>query len=154
MYVLHLEKLYFQAQRVFHPDRLVGKGPMERQQAVLQSMLINEAYDALKQPLERAKHLLLLDGITVGSEQDSVKPSTTLLMEIMGQREALAETKTSEDVALLEAKQIKNKQETMVSLSTAFQGSDLTRAAEFTIRLGYLTKLDDEIRIRKKGLAA
>jgi molecular chaperone HscB len=38
-----LEKSYFNAQRLFHPDRLVGKGPMERQQAVLHSMLVNEA---------------------------------------------------------------------------------------------------------------
>jgi Fe-S protein assembly co-chaperone HscB len=108
----------------------------------------------MKQPLERAKHLLALNSITVGSEADSVKPSNALLMEIMEQREALSEAGTVEAIIRLEAANTQVKQETMEKLSAAFKASDFARAAELTIKLGYLLKMEEEIRVRKKGLAA
>ena len=152
--VAALEKRYFDAQRQSHPDRLVGKSAPERQQAISQSMLVNEAYAGLRSPLERARHLLLLQGISVGSEQDSVKPSHSLLTEIMELREALAEAETSRQVERIEVGNAGSKEKTIDELSSAFQSGDLPRAAQLTIRLGYQVKMDDEIRIKKKGLAA
>jgi molecular chaperone HscB len=149
-----LEKSYFTAQRQFHPDRMVGKDAAQRQQSILQSMLVNEAYDALKSPLSRAQHLLALQNIFVGSEKDSVKPSHELLMNIMESREALSEATTVKTIEALEADNSKHKTAIIAELSAAFTASDYLQAAQLTIELGYLLKLDDEIRIKKKGLAA
>ncbi len=82
-----LEAAYFTAQRQYHPDRFAGKPAAERQQAMQRSADINQAYETLKNPLKRAQYLLHLQGITVGTEQDSVKPSQELLMETMEWRE-------------------------------------------------------------------
>lgn len=149
-----LEKNYFAAQFRFHPDRLVGKSSAERQQSISQSMLINEAYRALKTPLSRARHLLSLQHIHVGSEVDSVKPSPEILMEMMELREELSGLKA---LSMLERYAQQNSAQItqiLADLSHAFAKPDLQKAAQLTIRLGYLSKLEDEIRIKRKSLAA
>jgi molecular chaperone HscB len=148
--VADLEKRYFTAQRSFHPDRVGGKSPAERNAAIGMSMRVNEAYDALKSPLSRAKHLLALHGIQVGGEQDSQKPSPALLMEVLESREALAEAQTLVDVEAIETISKATQTEVLTQLSAAFAQRQWPQAAELTIRLGYLLKLADEIRIRRK----
>ena len=91
--LVKLEAEYFKAQRLFHPDRFVGEPSAEKMAALQKSMDINQAYEILKNPLKRAQHLLQLQGIIVGTDADSVKPSPALLMEIMEMREQLEEGK-------------------------------------------------------------
>ncbi len=148
-----LEKRYFELQRQFHPDRMLGKLPAERQRALQASMTANQAYEALKSPLQRAQHLLGLKNIHVGGEQDSVKPSQALLVEIMELREVLSETSTKLAFDILTQRTEQDISKTQHSLSKAFVGPDLPRAAELTIRLGYLEKLAQEIRLKKKALS-
>jgi molecular chaperone HscB len=145
-----LEKSYFAAQRRFHPDRLIGKNPAERQQAIVQSMLVNEAYEILKSPLQRARHLLMLAGVN----PDSLKPSHELLMEIMELREALTE---ADSASKLQDIRLKNETEiasVFAELTESFAIPDMQEAAGLTMRLSYLLKLEDEIRIRNKILEA
>ncbi|MEQ1790138.1 MAG: Fe-S protein assembly co-chaperone HscB, partial [Rickettsiales bacterium] len=91
-----LEAEYFKAQRQYHPDKFIGKTEQEKMTALQYSMDINQAYKILKNPLKRAQHLLQLQGIIVGSDADSVKPSNDLLMEIMELREHLDEERDTE----------------------------------------------------------
>jgi molecular chaperone HscB len=142
-----LEKRYFAAQRRVHPDRLVGKSAAERQQAIAQSMLVNEAYETLKDPLKRARHMLALAGMT-----DLAKPSQELLMEIMTLREALAETDILKDIERFDRQNEEDKRATLDALLQAFAGSDILKAAELAMRFSYLGKLADEIRIRRKAV--
>jgi molecular chaperone HscB len=148
-----LEQKYFESQRLAHPDRMVGKGLSALEQTS-RSMLINEAYDALKSPLKRAQHLLALQGVWVGSKQDTLKPSQALLIETMESREALSEAKTQEELSRLESENKNNKKEVVKELSQAFKTETWQKAGELTLRLGYLLKLDEELRIRKKALSA
>ena len=145
-----LEKRYFEAQRQFHPDRLVGKSPAERQQAIAQSMLVNEAYQTLKSTLARARHLLALEGIS----PDSIKPSQKLLMEIMESREALAEAQDAATIQKLAKQNEEAEEDTVVALARAFASPDLNAAAELAMRLSYLVKIGEEIRGRAKFSAA
>jgi molecular chaperone HscB len=145
-----LEKSYFSEQRRFHPDRLTGKSPAERQQAITQSMLVNEAYETLKSPLKRALHLLALHGMT----QDSLKPSQELLMEIMELREALSEIHTPIALDTFAQKNEDIKRDTLAKMAEAFSTPDLQAAADAATRLSYLIKIDDEIRLRKKMVSA
>lgn len=126
-----LEAAYFTAQRQYHPDRFIGK-PQEQKMAALQkSMDINKAYEALKSPLKRAQHLLELQGVIVGTDKDSVKPSQQLLMEVM----ELRENEIGRDEA---AKLIENSQKLIAEY---YKTSKFNEMAQETLRLGYLMKI-------------
>ncbi len=134
--IAQLEAAYFREQRKFHPDRFVGKPAAERNAALNASMDINHAYDTLKNPLKRAQYLLHLQGITVGTEKDSVKPSQAQLIEIMELRESLEE---GADIAL----------DTMITASESsiaehFFAKHFDAMAQETLRLGYLMKIKQD----------
>lgn len=146
-----LEKRYFAVQRICHPDRLVGKPPAERQQAILKSMQANEAYETLKDPLLRARHMLALQGVHVGGEKDTVKPSPSLLMEIMEIREQIDEANKQNIEQFVTSNQLQIAAE-IKKLSDAFSANDIHAATEATLKLGYLLKIAEDLRVKSKTL--
>ena len=145
-----LEKAYFAQQRQYHPDRMAAKPEKERIAALQHSMTINEAYQALRQPLTRAEHMLANQNILVNTEKDSVKPTPMLLTEIMEWRERLADAADMASIQQLANETETAYRETMQLLSTSFQKQDWQNAAQATLRLGYLEKLRHEIKIRSQ----
>src|SRR5687767_10792391 len=53
-----LEKKYLQLQQLLHPDRFIGKSTREKRYANQQSSQVNQAYEALKDPIQRGIYLL------------------------------------------------------------------------------------------------
>lgn len=143
-----LERRYFEAQRLFHPDRYAGKSAVERGRAIERSMRINEAYDVLKTPLRRVRHLLAIKG------KEEPKPSHALLMEIMESREALADAADIGAINKLAGRNDTAKRETLAAFAPAFAEDRLDDAAALAVRLAYLLKIEEEIRIRKKTASA
>lgn len=148
-----LQRAYVQLQQQAHPDRMIGKGDAERAVAIQKSMDGNEAYEALKDPLKRARHLLALQGVFVNSEgQDTVKPSPALLMESMEIREQLEECADERDVALM----VKDMREAMKGceekLAAAFTAESYEEAAQHTLRLRYLGKALEEAYMKQYQL--
>ncbi len=141
-----LERHYFEAQRLFHPDRLVGKTAVERTAALQRSMEANEAFATLKDPHKRARHMLAQKGIEVGGERDSVKPDQALLLEIMELREAVADADSPEAVEHCRRKTQESKKNTLRSLADAFTREDLPEAAQLVMRLGYVMKIEEEMK--------
>jgi molecular chaperone HscB len=133
-----LEQAYFAAQRQWHPDRFVGKPVEARAQAAQRSVLINDAYETLKNPLERAKHLLELRGVFI---DDETNPPPALLMEIMELRERIHDA-GGDGRALLalvdEIKQLAG--DCTRDLGAAFDAADMAAAQAQTLRMGYLGK--------------
>ncbi len=125
-----LEAAYFAAQRHYHPDRFVNKSPEERLAAAQKSADINTAYNTLKHPLSRAKHLLTLAG--VGVAHDHSTEDTAMLADIMDLQEQIAEGKAP-NIAALRA-------QTEAILADAFAHGDLATARMLTSRLGYLAR--------------
>ncbi len=123
-----LEAAYFAAQRQYHPDRFVNKSSSEKRSAEQKSADINEAYNALKNPLKRAQHLLALAGINTPEGADNA-----LLMEMMELREAIAEGKNPDIISL--QKSCEN------NLAEAFEKNNLVLAKSLTERLSYLYKM-------------
>jgi molecular chaperone HscB len=124
-----LQQKYLKLQREFHPDRAAP----EQKLAMLQkSADINEAYRILKNPIERAEYLL-------GETKE--KPSQTLLMEAMEQREELAEANTS---AALDTLKKANQNATELCLQSLTKNID----TQTVLRLKYLTKFAEELRIK------
>ncbi|HEU5046344.1 MAG TPA: Fe-S protein assembly co-chaperone HscB [Rickettsiales bacterium] len=143
-----LEKRYFAVQKELHPDRLAGKGKDGRRLAITQSMYANAAYETLKSPLKRAQYLLSLQGI----KAEEIKPSGELLMEVMEMREQLAEAVSAEDMEKIEVHNRQDREKTVAEIAQAFEKSDLPSASALTTRLSYLSKMQDEIKSRKKAL--
>lgn len=139
-----LEAEYFKAQRLFHPDRFIGKSPEERSQALQKSMDINKAYEVLKNPLKRAQYLLQLQNIIVGTDADSVKPSHELLIEVMELREQLDAEKNKGGQAKLVCQLKILYQNSLLEISKNYAKKDWQKMAQETMRLGYLVKMLEE----------
>ncbi len=149
-----LQTAYFQLQRASHPDQLKRLDDAGRQKALLDSAAINQAYETLKNPLLRAEYLLSLQGVIVGSEKDTVKPSPQLLMESMEQREALMEADSVEAVKGLEQAVVTLQADIQIALHGSLDARDWQTAAAQALRLRYLTKFLQEARGRIKLLQA
>ncbi len=135
-----LESAYFQQQRLYHPDRFTGKPPAEKHAALQRSVDINNAYHTLKNPLPRAQYLLQLQGISVGTDKDTVKPSQALLIEIMELRERQDEISGSLDAM---------HDDSVQRIAEAYANKHWDAMAQETMRLGYITKTMEDNRRKK-----
>ena len=77
-------------QREAHPDRHVAADARRQRQAMQWSVRINEAYQRLKNPIQRAAYLCELQGVPVDAERNTQMPPA-FLMQQMQWREALEE---------------------------------------------------------------
>ena len=91
-----LDRNYRELQRSVHPDRFVNASDQQRRLSMQQATLINEGYQALKDPLQRGRYLLQLDGREFDDERNTTS-DTAFLMEQMELRGALADVRGSED---------------------------------------------------------
>ena len=57
-----LEKLFYALSRQFHPDYFMNASEEERQASLDRSAMLNAAYRTLRDPVQRAKYLLTLEG--------------------------------------------------------------------------------------------
>jgi len=92
-----VEKTHRELSRALHPDKFMGAGAGERRMALTKAIEVNEAWRAVRDPIRRAEALFQLAGVPVG-ERAEPKPTPALLMDMMEQREALAEAKAARDM--------------------------------------------------------
>ena len=93
-----LQPRYRELQRQFHPDRFAA-GPADVQRAaVARAADINTAFAVLKDPVQRARHLLALAGHPLDSEAATVS-DTDFLMAQMELREQLDEADSAAALA-------------------------------------------------------
>lgn len=149
-----LDQKYFALQRQLHPDRFATKTARERAISQSQAVALNEAYEALKDPLERATYLLKLKGVDANPDGCHTVNDPTLLMEQMERREALMEAVTPVEVDALAREAISHVSESEAAIAAAFAAGQLEKAGAETTRLKYLVKLVEEARVRKARLAA
>jgi molecular chaperone HscB len=124
-----LEQKYFILQRIYHPDRMIGKPQSQKDDAALMSRKINDAYDILLDPLTRGLALLEIQGV-------QVPPATSeVLMEIMEWGE-----QKSEGVDIFPEIEEK-KVQALDQISCFFTQGDLMNAAHSLVKLQYLSRL-------------
>src|SRR5437773_12123467 len=95
-----LDAAYRALQRVVHPDRYAAAGDAERRVALQSSARVNEAYRALKDPVERAQYLLSLRGLDALAETNTSLPAEFLERELE-RREAVADAHDARDAGRL-----------------------------------------------------
>jgi len=89
-----LEKAYRDIQSQVHPDRFAHAGDAERRASLQWTTRVNEAFQVLKHPVSRARHLLELHGVDVAFETNTAMPPE-FLMQQLELREKLEEAKDS-----------------------------------------------------------
>jgi molecular chaperone HscB len=97
-----LDAAYRKLQTEVHPDRFASAGDDERRLALQSSSRVNEAYRALRSPVERANYLLLLRGIDALAETDTALPPEFLEQQLEC-RESMADAIVSRDMSALVA---------------------------------------------------
>jgi len=96
-----LKARYLELQQKMHPDNFVNALANEKQLANQYAAYVNEAYQTLKCPLQRAIYLLKLNGVDTQSETDTHMPADFLL-EQMEFHERIAELNDNKERAILE----------------------------------------------------
>lgn len=145
-----LERAYLSLAAQVHPDRHTHAGEAAVANAMLQASRANEAYQTLKQPICRARHLLELRGVDMHGKQPALQPA--FLMEQMEYREALVEARAACDSRALEQleRSVKHELNTLIArlqaqLDSVDGGADPAAAQQTVQQLMFVEKLFHEI---------
>jgi molecular chaperone HscB len=140
-----LERSYRQIQAQVHPDRFAHAGAAERRASLQWTTRVNEAYRTLKDPVQRAKHLLELHGVDVAFETNTAMPPD-FLMQQMELREALEEAKDAPRLDALRTELRRSRSALETEIEQALdRKKDYAGAAGLVRKLQFLDKLDSEI---------
>jgi molecular chaperone HscB len=143
-----LENSYKELQTLVHPDRYAQAADAERRASMQWTTRVNEAYSTLKDPVQRAKHILELHGIDVGFETNTQMP-TDFLLQQLETREQLEEAIQKKDSGFLDS--LRNNLMGKRKLLEAQIGEsidarkDYAGASDLVRKLMFLQKIDDEI---------
>jgi molecular chaperone HscB len=143
-----LEQAYREIQSRVHPDRFAHAGDAERRASLQWTTRVNEAYRILKDPVQRAKHILELHGVDVAFETNTQMP-TDFLMQQLELREELERAAAGKDAGALDAlratlrsskKSLEQQLEEAIDLRNAYAA-----AAGLVRKLMFLDRLDAEV---------
>lgn len=143
-----LESNYRKIQSEAHPDRFVTASAAEKLKSMQLATLANEAYQTLKNPANRAKYLLELQGIKAIVETNTAMP-TDFLMQQMEWREAIEDATSSKSITTLEnllgeiQVEAKILQENLVNLLDVKK--DYATATDMTRKLIFIVKVSEDI---------
>lgn len=143
--------------RALHPDRYAGAPAAERRLALGKAIEVNDAYRVLKDPVRRAEALLRRAGIPVG-ETAEPKPSQALLMDMMEQREELADARRAKDLQAVHKLAVSmrtREQAVLEQLGRALsaEGGAVAQALPHLGELRYLRRFLDEVSAIEEDLA-
>ena len=143
-----LEKAYRDIQSRVHPDRFAHAGDAERRASLQWTTRVNEAYRALKDPVQRGKHILELRGVDVAFETNTQMP-TEFLLQQLELREELEAATGGKDASRLDQLRsgLRLQQESLEGqIGDAIDAKkDYPAAAELVRKLMFLDRLDNEI---------
>lgn len=142
-----LELLYRDIQAKVHPDKHAHLSDRDKRLAMQWSTHVNEAYQTLKDPLQRARYLLQLADHDVRLETNTAMP-VEFLIEQMELREAVAEAKEAGDADTLDRLHRRLKKDGRSEyglLQQALDDKALERAGELVRQLMFQEKLIQEV---------
>lgn len=143
-----LDASYREIQSRVHPDRYAHSSDAERRLSMQWATRVNEAYQVLRSPLQRATYLLELHGMDVGAESNTAMPADFLMAQ-MEWREATEEAAASRSVEELDALLRRLRSEMREHYAELQQQIDVAKdyesAAQTVRRLMFLERLRSEI---------
>ena len=140
-----LERSYREIQSQVHPDRFAHAGDAERRASLQWTTRVNEAYRTLKDPVQRARHILELQGVDVAFETNTAMPAD-FLMQQMELREALESARDTAELDRLRADLRASRGALEGEIAAAIDArKDYAAAAQLVRKLQFLDKFDAEI---------
>lgn len=143
-----LESRYRDLQGRVHPDRFAAAPEAEKRLALQWAARANEAYETLRDPVDRARYLLWLKGFDTGEETNTAMPPD-FLMQQMEWREGVAEARAAHDASRLGALRAEigeQREEMLRVLERAIdRDSNYDAGCSLVRKLRFLEKLDREI---------
>ena len=150
-----LDNAYRALQAEVHPDRFASGSDADRRLSLQSSARVNEAYAALKDPVERARYLLALRGIDAFDETDT-RLALDFLEAQLERRERAAEAAGAGDVEALDAMlaevraEFRDRQHALEGL---LEDPVATEAATACVReLRFLAKVADDVDVMLASL--
>jgi molecular chaperone HscB len=143
-----LERSYRDIQSRVHPDRFAHAGDAERRASLQWTTRVNEAYRTLKDPVQRAKHILDLQGVDVAFETNTQMPTDFLLqqLELREELEGAVQKKDAPALDAMRARLRSQKQSLEKSIGEAIDtNKNYPGAADLVRKLMFLDRLDAEI---------
>lgn len=143
-----LEQNYRVLQSQVHPDKFSHLSETERRISMQLATRVNEAYQTLRSPLNRARYLLSLHGVDTLEETNTAMP-VDFLMQQMEWREALAEATLNKNSSVVEkieemVKRLKKTLEQELALQID-NVHDYNAASGIVRKLKFIEKLAEEV---------
>ena len=143
-----LDSAYRDIQAKVHPDRFAHAGDAERRASLQWTTRVNEAYRTLKDPVQRAKHILELKGVDVAFETNTAMPADFLMqqMELRESVEGAIGRKAPASLDAMRKALLEQKRSLEKQLGERLDvAKDYAGAAGLVRKLQFLDKLDAEI---------
>jgi len=140
-------------QREAHPDKFSAQGAAAQRIAMQWSVRINEAYQRLKDPLQRAAYLCELHQAPINAENNTAMPAA-FLMQQMELREALDEAATEENLDEISLQSNKILREQLLKVEQLLDNvKDYPAAAQAVRALMFIERFSQDIEARYEALA-
>jgi molecular chaperone HscB len=135
-----------------HPDRFAKEGAAAQRIAMQWAVRVNEAYQRLKDPLQRAAYLCELNGVSIQAESNTAMP-TGFLVQQMEWREALDEARTVPEVESLADAVASHREKALSALQDAIdERSDFAEAGQQVRALMFVERFADDVDHRLEAL--
>mmetsp|Transcript_9572 Transcript_9572/g.10627 ORF Transcript_9572/g.10627 Transcript_9572/m.10627 type:complete len:199 (+) Transcript_9572:49-645(+) len=144
-----LKSSYRQLMAKLHPDRHTLKPTKEQDEVGQKAAKVTHAYQVLRQPHQRAMHLLELINSPLEEEDSGGLVGFDFLEEVMELREEICNAEENEDEVQL--KEISKSNQACVDilyaeLATAFKTENTKTALKLTAKLQYRNRINETIR--------
>lgn len=135
-------------QRETHPDKFAAQGAVAQRLSMQWSVRVNEAYQRLKNPVQRAAYLCERRGAPVNAERNTAMPRAFLVQQ-MEWREELDEAGNAADLEALAERTSKAHQDTLAQISNLLDVQNDAQAAALQVRaLMFIERFATEIEQR------
>lgn len=142
--------------RVWHPDRFAQGSSQERRLALETSADLNDGVKVLRDPVDRARYLLKLHGVSTDEETDTVM-DPEFLQEQMTWRERSEESNGDPariDRLVAEVAAVRRRKEEALSHALAEEGgADFSGARQLVRELQFLRRFADELDEAQVGVS-
>ena len=120
-------------QRETHPDKFAAQGAVSQRLAMQWSVRVNEAYQRLKNPTQRAAYLCERRGAPVNAERNTAMPAEFLVQQ-MEWREELEDATGAEALESLAERTSASRLETLARIATLLDEQANAPAAATQVR--------------------
>ena len=135
-------------QQLVHPDKFANGDESEKRLAMQKTSLINQAFNTLKDPVQRLQYMLSLKGVDMNGETDTAMDGA-FLMDQMELREKISDVRTKPDpldeLDLIAKDLKKTSINLIVEFDAFFQTDALDKSREVVRKLQFINKAQREV---------